>query len=117
MKRILFAACLALATLSSTACATKPLLPVVEDTLVDEKALYTAEAAYNIAASAYIAADTADLMKPEIKAKVKPLMVKAYAALLSARDAYLLLNASAFSEQVSLALKLSKEAAALIPQN
>lgn len=82
MKKIfLFVACLAL-----SACSTNQLLqaaPIIgnvctaaQGTLIDEKVVYAAEVIYNIPAQAYVSADKNGKLKPELKAKLKPLLIK-----------------------------------------
>lgn len=83
---LLFAPALAI-----TGCTTVPLLKeeaLTAGTTVDAKALYGLEAAYNTAASAYLAANDAKLLSSDLKAKTKPMLVKAYDVLKAARAAY-----------------------------
>lgn len=115
MKRILLVACLSLAILA-TACMRPVAIPNAETMVLDEKALYAAEASYNVTANAYIAASEVGLMTPELKAKIKPVMVSAYKALTMARSAYLVANAKSFYEQIAAAKQLSEDARLLIPR-
>ena len=56
--------------------------------LVDEKALITAELAFDGAVSTIIATDRAGLLTPERAAQVRPALNEARAAILRARAAY-----------------------------
>lgn len=115
MIRFVLALLLSFAIVPLSACQT-PLVNA-EQTLIDEKAMYAAEAAYNLAAEAYITADAVGALAPDTKAKVKPIFAKAYEALKAARTAYSLSNAASFYEQTALVKQLANEAKALIPQN
>lgn len=101
---------------------TTPVAPVAASgglgarTTLDEKALYAAEAAYNVPANAYVEANKRGLLSPELKARVKPLLVTAYARLKDARAAYRLGNASSFNEAIAAAKQLANSASALIPK-
>ena len=81
MRKILLALALAL-----PACSANQLLqaaPVIGNvctvangTLIDEKVVYAAEVIYNIPAQAYVSADKNHKLTPELKAKLKPLLIK-----------------------------------------
>ena len=123
MKRFLAAAGLAVALLSTAACGTTswpsdPAGPVVtgSQTVLDEKALASAELAYNTAAKAYISIDTRGLWPAGVKEKVKPIMMDARVALTLAEQAYDAGNASTFAAQAALVTKLAGDALALIPK-
>jgi hypothetical protein len=90
---------------------------LLSHTVADEKAMYAAEAAYNVAASAYISADTRGLLSASVKAAVKPKLQAAYAALKTLRDAYALGNTSNFSALYSNAVRLANDAKALLPSS
>lgn len=47
-----------------------------QGTLIDEKVVYAAEVLYNIPAQAYVSADKNGKLSPELKATLKPLLVK-----------------------------------------
>lgn len=83
-------------------------------TVMDEKALYALEAAYNVPAHAYVTADAKGLLNDATKAKVKPLLVKAYDALKLARMAYATGNSANFAEAKANVEDLSKRAAAIL---
>ena len=55
--------------------------------LISAKAMWGVEAAYNVPAQAYVNLDAEGKLSPEVKAKVKPVLIKARAALLAARAA------------------------------
>ena len=84
-------------------------------TVIDEKALYAAEALYNVPAHAYVAADSNGTLPVGVKAALKPVLVQAYAALKVARAAYAAGNATGFADAVDKLSRLSGEAKALLP--
>lgn len=84
-------------------------------TLVDEKALYGAEIAYNVPANAYVTLDTNGQLTIEIKSKVKPLLIGAYDALVVARSAYKLGDVCTFNAAVTNVKQLATSAKAFLP--
>jgi len=84
-------------------------------TLVDEKALYGAEAAYNVPANAYVTLDANGKLSAETKAKVKPLLIGAYDALKVARSAYSLGDVCSFTGAVNSVRNLTNSAKAILP--
>lgn len=84
-------------------------------TVLDEKALYAAEAAFNVPAQAYIAADEADLLSPEHKAAAKALLLKSYEALQLARKAYAVGDAATFAAKVVSAKAFAEQARVIVP--
>jgi hypothetical protein len=69
---------------------TNPIVEVCsasEKTLIDEKALYSAELLYNIPAHAYTSANYSNLLTPELKAILKPKLVTLYQMLKAVRSA------------------------------
>jgi hypothetical protein len=68
---------------------------------VDEKAMYAAEATYNVAAKVYLEANRANVLSPSIKSIAKEYLTRAYQYLLAARAAYKLGNATTFNERIS----------------
>lgn len=121
MKR-LFVLMIACALSVTTACATIPAAggtaPVIstQQTLLDERILFGAEAAYNVAASAYLSADSRGQLSPSVKATARAALTKSYDALLLARQAHAAGEASTFTAQAAAALAFASEARALIPQ-
>lgn len=110
------------AALSLSSCAAIPLAtmvtsstPVLAATNMDEKAMYAAEALYNVPAQAYVSANSNGLLSAPVKAKVKPLMVKAYDVLLTVRSAYKLGDAAGFSQRYGALKTLSSQVKALLP--
>lgn len=89
---------------------------LAEATVMDEKALYAVEAAYNVPAHAYVTADGKGLLNSALKARVKPLLVQAYAALKTARAAYATGNARTFTEAKASVERLAAEASAILPK-
>jgi hypothetical protein len=72
--------------LASTSCTANQMLqaaPVIgnvcsaaQGTLVDEKVVYAAEVLYNIPAQAYVSADKNHKITPQLKATLKPMLIK-----------------------------------------
>lgn len=85
------------------------------DTLVDERVLYAAEAAYNVPAHAYVTLDGAGQLSAELKASVRPKLVEAYRLLRVARSAYKLGDVCQLNEAASAATRFANEARALLP--
>lgn len=130
MKKLLLG--LALASLSLVGCTTTS---VGESTKIDNQAMFAAEAAYNVPAQAYVAADANDKLSPAVKATVKPVLVDAYGYLLIARCAYNFVNfgkfqplpvgkscpanatnVAAFKAATASVESLSKKASSLLPK-
>lgn len=111
------AACLTLAGCNTLGQVLPPLgTSVATSTALDEKALYAAEASYNVAATAYLEAVENGLVTPAVKAQVKPLLVKAYDALKAVRAAYHAGNAANFSAQVAEVTRLTTAVRSLLPK-
>jgi hypothetical protein len=116
VRKALFAA-LALASLSLGGCAAlQAPSAVASATAIDEKALYAAEALYNVPAQAYVVADGNGQLSPELKAVLKPKLQEAYRVLLAIRAAYAAGNAAGFASQVVALHNLSGAIVALIPK-
>lgn len=116
---VLAAASLAIAGCQTIAEAIPPIGGVsnaAASTTLDEKALYAAEASYNVAATAYLEALENGLVTPAVKAQVKPMLVKAYEALKAVRVAYRAGNAANFSAQVAEVTRLTTSVRALLPK-
>lgn len=118
-RKSLFAA-LALASLSLGGCAALQAPPApaaaLQATALDEKALYAAEALYNVPAQAYVVADGNGQLSPELKTKLKPMLQDAYRVLLAARAAYAAGNATGFANQVNSLKNLGAAIVSLIPK-
>lgn len=82
---------------------------------VAQKALYTAEASYNVAGQAYVSADGAGLLTPELKARLKPMFATAYQALLATRHAATIGDSIGVLAAADTAQKQASAAAAAIP--
>lgn len=121
MKLLSIAALAAVAILSSgcSGCSTTPDLnkPVLGQTVVDEKALYAAEAALFGANTAAEAAVDAGILKPgSLDAiKVADYLQTAKAALDAGRAAYRLGDAGTFAAKIGASQTLIAQAWALIP--
>ena len=117
MRRIALALAL---TVSLTGCSalTAPPAPAsaLQATAIDEKALYAAEALYNVPAQAYVVADTNGQLSPELKATLKPMLTDAYKVLVAARAAYTAGNATGFASQVEALKNLSAAIVKLVPK-
>lgn len=83
--------------------------------LIDEKALYAAEAAYNVAATGYLNAVDSGALKDPTKALVKACLMDAYSALVLGRKAQKIGDAPSFGAQVGIARRLAEQAATLKP--
>lgn len=82
--------------------------------LLDERALFSAEAAYNVAATAYVSAESRNLLPPALAAQAQPLLAKAYVALRGARVAYAASDALNFAAFAREATALATQARVLI---
>lgn len=88
---------------------------IASDTVLDEKALFGAESAYNVAAHAYVTLDGAGKLDAETKARVKPLMVSAYENLKLARGAYTAADGCDLKRYVDLVKTATDRARAFMP--
>lgn len=93
-----------------------PPITGTQGTVVDERAMFAVEAAYNVAATAYLAADGRGQIPTATKATVRPIMASAYEAVLLARAAYRIGDASTFTAQAAAAIEAATRAAELIPE-
>lgn len=84
--------------------------------VMDEKALYAVETAYNVPANAYVTFDAAGKIPPDLKAQVRPLLLKAYDALKVARGAYAVGNSCDFFTAVANVKYFANAAKALMPK-
>ena len=89
--------------------------PLGANTAIDEKALWNAEAAYNVPAAAYVSADRRGLLSADVKASIKPLLVKAYDLLKAARAAYRVGDAATFADKWNALKEVSAQVSPLIP--
>ena len=126
MKKILFLALALSACAPIAPIATVSVPPVAANsaavacglaagTLLDEKALYGAEAAYNVPASAYVELDSQHLLSASVKASIKPLLINSFAALKVARAAYSVGSACGYREAIANAISFGNQAKALLP--
>lgn len=84
-------------------------------TLVDEKTLYGAETAYNVAAHAYVTADGTGKLPADLKARVKPMLVESYRVLGLARSAYRLGDVCDLNSYAASAKDIAERAKAFLP--
>lgn len=89
---------------------------VANATAIDEKAMYAAEASYNVIAQIYVTSEARGKLTPELKAAIKPILVSAYDALKLARAAYAAGNAVDFLHQANTLKSLGSSIANLIPK-
>lgn len=82
---------------------------------VAQKALYAAEAAYNIPAQAYVTLNRQNALPADVKAKAKPLLLDAYQALRAARLAAAAGDSAGVLLESGTASKLAAAAKALLP--
>jgi hypothetical protein len=107
MKRLLIlAGCLSLA-----ACQTPSLIPPTATVAVAEAGT-TLDAAYNVAAQAYVS--QLPTMSASVKATVKPLLVKAYGYVQAADQGQVLGNATTVTAQAQAAMDLIAQAKAAL---
>lgn len=85
------------------------------NTLVDERSLFAAESAYNVAAHAYVTFDASGQLSPALKAQTRPMLIEAYAALQAARSAYTLGDAGTFGAKISAVMDLAARVRAILP--
>lgn len=117
MKKLILAA---FASMALTACSANSLLqslPVVgnvctaaEGTLIDDKALYSAYAFYQVPAHAYVTANRAGQLSPSVKAVVKPKLLAMYRLLQAVKAAKGTINCDYNSMKA-----LHAEVSALLP--
>ncbi len=119
-RLIAFASCLALAACSaplagtgSTGGGTAP--TGAASTAIDDKAMYAAEALYNVPAQAYVVANANGKLTPALKLKLKPLLIDGYNALVLVRAAFVAGNATSFADAVSKLTAISAAINNLIP--
>jgi hypothetical protein len=77
--------------------------------VMDERALWAAEALYNVPAQAYVAADSRGALPVSVKTVAKAKLTQLYMALTVARTAYAAGNSKGFLEAVSNMKRLKSE--------
>jgi hypothetical protein len=90
--------------------------PPCSFTLADQKAMYAAEAAYNIPASAYLSANSRGLIKPELKVTLKAKLATMYDYLKGARAAYKICNRDSLMDYKRAIETYEAEISPLIPR-
>ena len=118
MRMLFLAACASVSILGLSACVTPsidyPGLPNASETILDEKALFVAEAAYAGLATIALEAVQTGTLKGERAAQLQVLNRQAYEAILLARQAQTTANSRTYVEQTTRALSLIAQAQALI---
>lgn len=118
MIKFMFAAFASLAMVACAPIATiasGPNCGLAFGTLIDEKALYGAETAYNVPANAYVTLDSQGLLNTATKEQVRPLLIKSYGALKLARAAYKAGDACGFVASVRAVSNFASQAKATLP--
>jgi hypothetical protein len=90
--------------------------PVGSYTVMDEKAMYAAEVAYNVPAQAYRSADSRGLLSPVLKGQIKTTLQTMRKLLLDARAAYKLGAAASFGDKLVALQALRDHVTPLIPK-
>lgn len=125
MKRLILAAlalaltlpgCSSLGTASHIVAAATSSQPLGDFTVLDDKAMYAAEALYNVPASAYRSADTRGLIPAHLKAVIKPKLQTMGRVLKTARSAYRIGDLTSFNARYRALLALKDEVTPLIPR-
>lgn len=99
-----------------TGSAGPPPIVSTQGTLVDERALFAAEAAYNVAAHAYLTADDRGQLPAGVRATARDALIKSFDALEVARRAYAAGDAPTFAAQAAAVIALAADARRLIPR-
>jgi len=101
---------------------------ILAGTLIDDRVATGLELVYNVPAHAYVTADAAGLITPALKARLKPILANAYAALQVARAAKAVVDSgsaspaqrtaavAAFSSASESVRAFAGQASALIPR-
>ncbi len=89
---------------------------IASSTLLDEKALYLAETAYNGPANAYVELDSRGVLSEPTKERIRPLLVKSFDALKLARSAYAAGSACNFIDAVRNVSLFANQAKAILPR-
>lgn len=125
MKRYLFflapvalslSGCAGINTASKVvAVATSP-TPIAGFTVADDKAWNLVLEAYNVPANAYQNFDLQHMIRPALKAVVKPKLQLAWKAVLACRDAKKIGDVTTFNERYSALVALKADIMALLPK-
>lgn len=89
--------------------------PVGAGTVIDDRAMYAAEALYNVPAQAYVAGRTSGVITDAVRDVVRPKLLVMRQTLLAARAAYRIGDVSGFNARVEALRQLRSEVAVLIP--
>lgn len=108
-------ACTSLSAASDAVAVATSSTPLGDRTVMDERAMYAAEALYNVPAQAYVTADTRGLLTPAMRRAVRPVLVEARQVLLTVREAYRVGDATTFGQRVAALRALKERALALLP--
>lgn len=97
------------------ALATSP-VPLGDFTVLDDKAMFAAEAVYNVPAQAYVSANSRGLVKPPLKATLKPMLVAMGDTLRLCRTAYKIGDLTSFNQRYAGLMVLKSQVMHLIPK-
>jgi hypothetical protein len=99
-----------------TACSALPPVSAVstQNTVIDERVLWGAEALYNVPAQAYKTADQNGTLPDSVRVVVRPLLIKAFDAIKAAYSAKAIGDATSFYAQIEAAKRFTAEAKAII---
>lgn len=105
------------ATASAVANATAASCGLAAGTLVDERALFAAETAYNVPANAYVQLDAAGRLSGDVKARARGALVEAYRLLQLARSAYRLGDVCGLANYAGAATSFANRARDILPRS
>lgn len=118
MRRFLLASATVLSILGLSACNTTnglfPNVPQASESVLDEKALYVAEAAYEGFGNLVIQATQANLLNDEQKQRLRVINQQAYQSLVLARAAQKAADSRSYIEQTTRTLDLIAQAQSIM---
>lgn len=109
-------ACTTVGTVRDVAALATTPTPLGDFTVLDDKAMYAAEAVYNIPAAAYVSANSRGLISAPLKATLKPILVSMADMLKLCRTAYRLGDVKTFNERYAILMILRTQVMSRIPK-
>lgn len=88
---------------------------LASDTTLDEKALFSAESAYNVAAHSYVTLDAQGKLSAEVKAQARPALIAAFDGLKLARQAYQAADGCSLQRYVDVVQTAAHRAKGIMP--